>query len=115
VLNSNDTSVHLTPSWFVVHLLWYVWYNREIYRIPAAKPEGKRQPGKPTRRWKDIITKMDLREIRRGGRGMDSSNPGQGQVSGSCEHGNEPSGLITCGELSDNGEHIALQRGMCST
>jgi len=57
------------------------------------------------RRWKDnILTKMDLREIRRRGRGMDSSNPGQGQVSGSCEHGNEPSGLITCRVFSDNGE-----------
>jgi len=105
VLNSNDTSVHLTLSWLVVHLLWHVRYNREIYWIPVAKPEGKRQPGRPMRRWKDnILTKMDLREIRRRGRGMDSSNPGQGQVSGSCEHGNEPSGLITCRVFSDNGE-----------
>ena len=45
---------------------------------------------------------------------MDSSDPGQGQVSGSCEHGNEPSGFIKCGEFSDNGEPIALQGAMCS-
>ena len=46
---------------------------------------------------------------------MDSSDPGQGHVSGSCEHGNEPSGLIKCGEFSGNVESIALQGGMCST
>jgi hypothetical protein len=57
---------------------------------------------------------MDLREIRRGGRVMDSSDLGQGQVSGSCEHGNEPSGFIKCGEFSDNGEPVDLQWGMCS-
>jgi hypothetical protein len=26
---------------------------------------------------------------------------GQGQVAGSCEHGNEPSGSIKCGEFLD--------------
>jgi hypothetical protein len=116
LLNNNDTSVHLTLSRLVVHLLWHVWYKREIYRLPVAKPEGKKQTGRPMRRWKDnILIKMDLRGIRRGGRGMDSSDPGQGQVSGSCEHGNEHSGLIKCGEFSDNGKLVALHGGMCST
>jgi hypothetical protein len=32
------------------------------YRILAAKPEGKRQLGRPRHRWVDSI-KMDLREI----------------------------------------------------
>jgi hypothetical protein len=32
------------------------------YRILAGKPEGKRQLGKPRRRWEDNI-RMDLREI----------------------------------------------------
>jgi hypothetical protein len=105
VLNNNDTSVHLTLSRLVLHLLWHLWYKAEIYRFPVAKPEGKRQLGRPTRRWKDnLLIKMDLREIRREGRAMDSSDPGQRQVSGSCEHGNEPSGLIKCGEFSDNVE-----------
>jgi hypothetical protein len=36
--------------------------KRNAYRILMAKPEGKRQLGRPRRRWVDNI-KMDLREI----------------------------------------------------
>jgi hypothetical protein len=36
--------------------------KRNAYRILAGKPEGKRPPGRPRRRWVDNI-KMDLREI----------------------------------------------------
>jgi hypothetical protein len=36
--------------------------TRNTYRILVGKPEGKRPPGKPRRRWVDNI-KMDLREI----------------------------------------------------
>ena len=36
-----------------------------------------------------------------GGRGMDTSGPVWGQVTGSCEHGNEPSGPIKCWEFLD--------------
>jgi hypothetical protein len=36
--------------------------KRNAYRILAGKPEGKRQLGRPRRRWVDTI-KMDLREI----------------------------------------------------
>jgi hypothetical protein len=32
-----------------------------------------------------------------GGHGLDQSTPGQGQVAGSCEYGDEPSGCIKCG------------------
>jgi hypothetical protein len=32
---------------------------------------------------------------------LDSLGSGQGQVAGSCEHGNEPSGSIKCGEFLD--------------
>jgi hypothetical protein len=39
-----------------------------FYRILVGKPEGKRQLGRPRRRWVDDI-KMDLREI--GWDGMD--------------------------------------------
>jgi hypothetical protein len=35
------------------------------------------------------------------GCGLDSFGSGQGQVAGSCEHGNEPSGSIKCGEFLD--------------
>jgi hypothetical protein len=42
--------------------------KRNAYRILVGKPEGKRQLGRPRRRWVDNI-KMDLREI--GWDGMD--------------------------------------------
>jgi hypothetical protein len=36
--------------------------KRNVYRLLVGKPEGKRQLGKPRRRWLDNI-KMDLLEI----------------------------------------------------
>jgi hypothetical protein len=42
-------SGHVTPM--------VVW--RGIYRVFVGKPEGKRPPGKPRRRWEDNI-RMDL-------------------------------------------------------
>jgi hypothetical protein len=36
--------------------------GRSVYRVLIGRPEGKRQLGKPRRRWEDNI-KMDLREI----------------------------------------------------
>ena len=36
-----------------------------------------------------------------GGNGLDWSDWGQGQVAGSCDCGNEPSGYIKCGEFVD--------------
>ena len=58
-----------------------------------GKPEGKRPLGKPRRRWEDNI-EMDLQEV--GCRGMDwiELAQGRGQVAGTCECGNEPSGSI---------------------
>ena len=32
-----------------------------MYRVLAGKPEGKKQLGRPKRRWEDI--KMDLQEV----------------------------------------------------
>jgi hypothetical protein len=40
--------------------------GRNVYRVLVGKPEGKRQLGRPRRRWEDGI-KMDLREIGWGG------------------------------------------------
>jgi hypothetical protein len=40
--------------------------ERKMYKVLVGKPEGKRPPGKPRRRWKDEI-RMDLREIGLGG------------------------------------------------
>ena len=32
---------------------------------------------------------------------LNRSDPGEGQVAGTCESGNEPSGSIKCGEFLD--------------
>ena len=64
----------------------------------VEKPEGKRQHGRPRRRWEDYI-KMDLQEV--GCRGMNWMELAQdnGQVAGTCECGNKPSGSVKCGEF----------------
>jgi hypothetical protein len=36
--------------------------ERKVYKVLVGKPEGKRQLGRPRRRWEDWI-RMDLREI----------------------------------------------------
>ena len=46
-------------------------------------------------------TKLDLKGNRMEGRGLDCSHLGHGQVAGSCDHGNEPSGSIKCGVFLD--------------
>jgi len=46
--------------------------TRGIYRVLVGKPEGKRPPGRPRRRWEDHI-KMDLQEVRGG---LDRADPG---------------------------------------
>ena len=40
--------------------------SRGVYRVLVRKPEGKRQLGRPRRRWADNI-KMDLQEVGCGG------------------------------------------------
>jgi hypothetical protein len=37
--------------------------GRCVYRILGGRPEGKRPPGRPRRKWEDNI-KIDVREIR---------------------------------------------------
>ena len=36
--------------------------NKGVYRVLVGRPEGKRQLGKPRRRWEDNI-KIDLQEV----------------------------------------------------
>jgi hypothetical protein len=36
--------------------------KRKVYKVVVGKPEGKRPPGRPRRRWEDGI-RIDLREI----------------------------------------------------
>jgi hypothetical protein len=67
-----------------------------VYRVWVGKPEGKRPLGRHRRRWKDN-NKMDLQEVECGvWTGLSWLR--LGQVPGSCECGNEPSGSIKCGE-----------------
>ena len=63
----------------------------------VGKPKGKRTLGRPRRRWEDNI-KMDLQEV--GGLwGLDGVDSGQGQVAGTCEYGDEPSGSKNAGNF----------------
>ena len=59
--------------------------------------------GRPRRRWEDI--KMDHQEVELGwggGRhGLAGAGSGWEQVARFCKHGNEPSGIIKCGEFLD--------------
>jgi hypothetical protein len=58
----------------------------------VGKPEGKRQLGRPRRRWEDNI-KMDLQKVG-GGWGLDGVGSGWGQVAGTCVYGEELSSSI---------------------
>jgi hypothetical protein len=51
------------------------FHNRNVYRLLAGKPEGKRPLGRPRRGWLDNI-KMDLLEIGLIVVGMDWSGSG---------------------------------------
>jgi hypothetical protein len=70
-----------------------------MYRILVGKPEEKRPMGRPMRRWEDGI-KMDLQEVGCGA-WIGLSWLRIGQVAGTCECGNEPSGSTKCGEFLD--------------
>ena len=64
-----------------------------------GKPKDKRPLGRPRHRWKENI-KMHLQEVR-WGHTLDCSGSEQGQMVGTCEHSNEPSGSIKCREFLD--------------
>jgi hypothetical protein len=73
--------------------------RRGVYRVLVGKPEGKRPLGDPVvdgriiLRW--MFRKLDV-EYR-----LDGAGSGWGQLAGSCECGNKPSGSIKCGEFLD--------------
>jgi len=74
--------------------------RRCSYRVLVGKPEGKRPLGRPRRRWKGNI-KIDPQKVECGVYGLDRFGSGQGQVAGTCECGNKPSGFVKCGEFLD--------------
>ena len=65
----------------------------------VGKPKEKTPLGRPRHRWKENI-KIHLQKVGRGHR-LDCSGSGQGQMVGTCECSNEPSGSIKCGEFID--------------
>jgi hypothetical protein len=66
---------------------------RNSYTTLIGKPEGKRPPGRPRRRWEDNM-RMDIREIM--WKVVDWM-----RVAIPCEHGNEISRSIKCEEFLD--------------
>jgi hypothetical protein len=68
------------------------------YWVLVRKSEEKRPLGRPRPRWEDSF-EMDVKKWD-GGRTKDSSGSIQGQVVGSCECGDVPSGSIKCGGIS---------------
>ena len=68
------------------------------YVILVGRSEGRRPLGRPRHIWKDNI-KLDPSRSGTGGHGMDRSGSGEGQVAGSFECGNKPSGSIKYGEF----------------
>ena len=72
--------------------------GRGVHRVLMGKPEGKRPLGRPRRRWEDNM-KMDLYEVGEGLWGLDGVGSGEGQVAGTCEYGNEPSGSKNVGNF----------------
>jgi hypothetical protein len=49
--------------------------DRGVHRVLAGKPEGKRQLGRPRRKWEDNI-KMNLQEVGGGSWGLDGVGSG---------------------------------------
>jgi hypothetical protein len=73
--------------------------RRGAYRVLVGGHEVRRPLGSPRHIWNDEIN-MDLQEVG-SGHVLDLSGSGEGQVAGSCEGGNEPSGYRKCGEFLD--------------
>jgi hypothetical protein len=73
--------------------------RRGVYRVLVGKPEGKRPLGDP-----GVDGRIILRWIFRKwvvGYRLNRAGLGLGQLAGTCECGNEPSGSIKCGEFLD--------------
>jgi len=68
------------------------WEQERCIQGFGEDPEGKRPFGRPRHRWEDNI-KVDLKEV---GCGLNQGGSGQGQMAGTCECGNEPSGSVKC-------------------
>jgi len=71
--------------------------RRDLFRDLVGKPEGKRPPGRPSRR-SEVNIKINVMEVG-WGHGLDWSGLGQGQVAGTCKGVNELLGSIKWGDF----------------
>jgi hypothetical protein len=74
--------------------------DESIYRVLVGKSEGKRQLGRPRRRWEGNI-KMDLQVVECGAMNWIELTQDMDRRRGTCKCGNEPSGFIKYGEFLD--------------
>lgn len=75
----------------------FIGAMRNLYRDLVRKPEGERPVGRPTGKFEDNV-KVDLKGM--GWYCVECINPAQdNDTCVSCEHGNETSGLIKCGQF----------------
>jgi hypothetical protein len=68
--------------------------RRGAHMVLVGRPDGKRTLGVYR-----IILKWIFKKCGMGRHGLDCSRSGEGQVSGACGCGSEPSGSIKCGEF----------------
>jgi hypothetical protein len=54
--------VHTAAQFIISSPSFFMGDERNVYSVLMGKPEGKRELGRPRRRWEDRI-RMDLREI----------------------------------------------------
>jgi hypothetical protein len=81
----------------LTHLYWFFVSVNEIdTTFLVGKPEGRRPLGRHRHRWEDGSWGNRVWRC-----GLDSFGSVLGQVVSSCEHGDEPSGSIKCGEFLD--------------
>jgi len=73
--------------------------RRGVYRVFVRKPDDKRPLGRPRHRWKDNIKTSSGSGMR--GYELGQVGSGKGQVTGTCESGNEPWGSMKCREFLD--------------
>jgi len=74
--------------------------RRGVYRVLLGKPEGKNPLGRPRHRFEDSNNnKIDFQRVGWDMEWIELARD-KGQVAGTCECGNEPSGSI-CGEFLD--------------
>jgi hypothetical protein len=65
-MNCNDLTQHYSGDKIEKNVmggaLARMGERRGVYKVLVGKPEGKKPPGRPGRRWEDNI-KMDLQEV----------------------------------------------------